>query len=156
MKTLLILRHGKAEQYSEDGDKGRALTARGASDGEKIAKHFGAPDLIVASNAERAAQTARIAARMTGYTADIIWNSSIYEASLSTLTEIIRSLPPDANTVLIVGHNPGFEELAALLAVDAPRPLALKTSGLAAIGLPGEWSDGAIEGSGKLIALLSR
>ena len=66
MKTLLIMRHGKAEDDSPDGDKGRRLTPKGERDaafiGGRMAARFGGPDWVVASDAVRARQTAEIAA----------------------------------------------------------------------------------------------
>ena len=135
MKTLLILRHGKAEAYSPQGDKERALTAWGerdaASVGAEILETFGCPDLIVASDAKRARQTAQIVAVVVGYPVEIETRGEIYEASVSDLLGVVHQLPASAGCVLLVGHNPGLEQLAGGLDAEAIAPLPLTTTGLA-------------------------
>lgn len=135
MKTLLILRHGKAEDHSPKGDKERALTGRGERDaaavGEQIGRTFGCPDLIVSSDAKRARQTAKIVAKATGYAAEIETRGAIYGADLNTLLSVIHELPEAAGCVLLVGHNPGLEMLAGVLDAEALAPPPLPTAGLA-------------------------
>jgi phosphohistidine phosphatase len=143
MKTLLILRHGKAESYNEDGDKARELAERGHRDakrmGEVIREQVGAPDLVVSSDAIRARQTAVTAAAASGYKGAIEYRSEIYEASPRTLLAVVRSLPETATTVLLVGHNPGFEELASDLA-EAPLDIGgLPTAGLVILRINAHW-----------------
>jgi phosphohistidine phosphatase len=139
MKTLLILRHGQAISHSPSGDKGRALTRKGAQDaaamGRQIQEQFGCPDLILASDANRAHRTAQIVAELLAYPHDIDLREDIYEASVGDLWEIIQSLPDTAHCVLLVGHNPGLEQLAGV-------PISLPPAGL--IPLPFDitrWQD---------------
>lgn len=134
MKTLLILRHAKAEDHSAEGDKGRALTGRGerdaASIGKQIKAQFGYPDLIVTSEAKRAQQTAGIVAQEVGYTSEITTRSTLYNASLHRLLDTVQALPDGADRVLLVGHNPGLEQLAGDLDAEALAPQPLATAGL--------------------------
>ena len=135
MKTLLILRHGKAEATAPGGDKDRALAERGRRDsatmGRKIASLLGRLDSVVTSLARRAHQTASIAASSAAYTGEITLEPDIYGASVDDLLRIVRSLPDSAASVLLVGHNPTFEELTDLLSVDGSPPADLPTCGIA-------------------------
>jgi phosphohistidine phosphatase len=60
-----------------------------------------------------------------------------YAASASALLAIVRELPDDATTVVLVGHNPGIEDLASAL---TGRYVSMPTSALAVIGWAGEWA----------------
>ena len=116
MKTLLILRHAKAENDAPKGDEKRALTKRGEREAADIARQIeaavGVPDAIVSSDAKRARQTAKIVADSLDYSDKVDTKKSIYAADVDTLLRVVRKLPGSADCVLLVGHNPGFEELA--------------------------------------------
>ncbi len=120
MKTLLVLRHAKAQPDAPRGDWARDLTERGRRNaktmGELISERIVRPDAIVSSDAHRAQQTAEIAAEAIGFDGQILLEHAIYGAWLPDLIEVIRSLPAEAGTVVIVGHNPGFEALVVALA----------------------------------------
>ena len=146
MKTLLILRHGQAEGHAPGGDKERTLTERGereaASVADRILEIFGCPDLIVASDATRARQTARIVAAVVGYPVEIETQGAIYEAGLKTLLSAVRRLPESAGNVLLVGHNPGLEMLARVLDAEAAVPAPLPTAGMVPLRLETtRWED---------------
>jgi phosphohistidine phosphatase len=120
MKQLTLLRHAKSVQdpaYTVDRE--RPLAERGRGDAEAVGKFFAqsnvVPDLIASSPALRARQTAEILARAAGYDTGIRWEESVYAAEADTLLAVVRALPDDVEHVLLVGHNPGFEELATLL-----------------------------------------
>jgi phosphohistidine phosphatase len=120
MKQLTLLRHAKSVQdptYLVDRD--RPLAERGRGDAEALGKFFAqaeiVPDLIASSPAVRARQTAEIVARTAGYGAGIRWEEAVYAAGPDALLAVVRGLPNNAAHALMVGHNPGFEELAALL-----------------------------------------
>jgi phosphohistidine phosphatase len=157
MKTLLILRHAKAQPDAPQGDWPRNLTDRGRRNaramGELIRERIGTPDAIVSSDAHRARQTAEIAAEAIGFETAITLENAIYSADLADLIKVVQSLPEGASTVLIVGHNPGFEELTiALTGVDSGG-VRLPTAGLAHVALSVDsWSD-AGPGSGLLAAV---
>jgi phosphohistidine phosphatase len=120
MKELTLLRHAKSVQGpAYTSDRERPLAERGRGDAEIMGKFLSqaevVPDLIVSSPAERARQTAEILARAAGYTAGIRWEEAAYAAGADALLSVVRGLPTQAEHALLVGHNPGFEELAALL-----------------------------------------
>lgn len=134
MKTLLILRHAKAEASAPRGDKDRALNKRGRGDAEAIGRQVqalvGSPDAIVSSDARRARQTAELAASAAGFDEAITLEPDIYEADPDTLLGVVRRLPDEAGCALLVGHNPGCELLAELLAGQDARISPLPTAGL--------------------------
>lgn len=125
MKLLTLLRHGKSDrgpQYATDFE--RPLQERGLRDsplmGEYLASLDLVPDLILSSPAERARQTAELFAEGAGYHEAIKWDPSMYAAASGELFTVVRRLPDTAGHVLLVGHNPGFEDLAArLIGADA-------------------------------------
>ena len=157
MKTLLILRHAKAQPDAPHGDFARNLTDRGRRNasamGDEIEKLVGRPDAIVTSDAQRARQTAELAAEAIGFEEPISLEHAIYGGGLPDLIDVVRALPESAATVVIVGHNPGFEALAVDLAgVDASE-VRLPTAGLAHLELAiARWGD-ASAGCGRLRAI---
>jgi phosphohistidine phosphatase len=137
MKTLLILRHAKTQPDAPRGDHARELIERGERDakriGEYIRDEIGVPDAIVTSDATRARQTAEIVAAAIGFGRDAIVEPRIYDANLTTLLAAVRDLPDDADRVVLIGHNPGFEMLADALKEDGLDSTRLPTAGLAIV-----------------------
>jgi phosphohistidine phosphatase len=120
MRRLLLLRHGKADRHSAGGDRDRPLTRRGLKDarrmGEFLLAQGFAPDLAVTSDARRAKQTLDLAlAAFPGHVTQFVENS-IYLATAEHLLDILRQSPDRVGTLLVVGHNPGFADLAVELA----------------------------------------
>src|SRR5207248_893428 len=99
MKTLLLLRHAKTEKSAPKGDEARALTKRGERDawtiGRKIRELTGRPDIIVASNARRAQQTAGIVAKEMGFAERVTTEPAIYAAYPDELLRLVRHLPEE-------------------------------------------------------------
>jgi phosphohistidine phosphatase len=84
---------------------------------EKVRKSPPRPDRLVSSPALRAITTAHIFADALGHAhEDIVLQPRIYEASAATLLRIVRALDDGDRHVMMFGHNPGFSELAHLLA----------------------------------------
>ncbi|MCZ7546939.1 MAG: histidine phosphatase family protein [Anaerolineae bacterium] len=128
LKTLLILRHAKAKRNGWD-DYERPLAKRGKRDAPRIGQlveQIGlTPDLVVSSGAKRALQTARRAAKAAGYTGEVMITEALYFSGPDTHLDVLRRLPDDADVVMIVGHNPTFEELVeTLTGVDVSLPTA--------------------------------
>lgn len=83
------------------------------------------PDLILCSGALRARETADIIVRSARLRSDLRFDERIYEASVSRLLEVISQIEKSARSALIVGHNPGLEELlSALTAQTETMPTA--------------------------------
>jgi phosphohistidine phosphatase len=121
MKTLLLLRHAKSSWDDPNlSDHDRPLNARGHRDapriGELIKQHGLTPDLIIASTAARAQATARHVARHCDYPGHIDVAASLYQAAPDEYLTYLRTLPDEFAAVLVVGHNPGLEDLLELLA----------------------------------------
>src|ERR1700733_14410872 len=124
MKRLGLFRHAKAEARSAGGDDfDRALTARGLSDaglvGRLIAERGFAPDLALVSSARRAKETwdaARVA--FPGAIVEIC--DDLYNARAEEIAAEVERFAATAETVMVIGHNPGLQELAVgLLCRDA-------------------------------------
>ncbi len=120
MKNLLIMRHAKSSWDSKyRNDFERPLNKRGAKDaprmGEFLARREVLPDFIVCSPAERAKLTATLVGDACGFDGDLIFDHRIYEAAAGQLMEVIHDIPDESDTVMLIGHNPGFEELIEVL-----------------------------------------
>lgn len=93
-------------------DFDRPLNARGRQAapfmGELIALEKTMPDIIVSSPAKRAVETAELIKNNRGLNANIRFDERIYEATTETLRQVISSFDDSAQSVLLVGHNPGF------------------------------------------------
>jgi phosphohistidine phosphatase len=130
MKTLLLLRHAKsvsAEPGQSDFD--RTLDARGVADaklmGSYLQKQSIQPDLVITSPAERARQTTGLVLDAAKIMLAPRYDERIYEASSSRLLRVVSEIDGDAKQVLMVGHNPGFEELLFHLTGEVlPMPTA--------------------------------
>jgi len=119
MRTLYLLRHAKSSWEDESlGDFERPLNERGnkAADtiGQFVAQESLKPELILSSPALRARQTTEIVLRVSRLQVELRFDVRIYEASLDTLLLILADIEPK-KSVLMVGHNPGFEELLHFL-----------------------------------------
>ena len=159
MKTLTLLRHAKStwdDPVSRDFD--RPLNKRGHRAAQTIGREMRRLglefDRVAASPAARVQETLDGVAEGYGRSLEPGFDQRIYLASPETLLDIARSTDDTADSLLIVGHNPGLEGLAMLLAGESAlrSELAEKypTATLAVISFPVErWSDVA-EGTGTL------
>ncbi|MDX6694131.1 MAG: phosphohistidine phosphatase [Blastocatellia bacterium] len=156
MKTLFLLRHAKSSWGNASlPDFERPLNERGQQAAPLIGKAMRRrqlnPQLILCSPAQRARETIALVREAAALTAELRFDRRIYEASLQTLLAIVAQLDESADAALLVGHNPGFEELLAALTGAAER---MPTAALAHITLNIErWTD-AREQSGALVQLL--
>jgi phosphohistidine phosphatase len=154
MKTLLILRHAKTQSDAPAGDHARELTERGhrnaAAMGAYIQNLIGTPDAIITSDATRARQTAEIVAPAVAFAAPFTVEPRIYAADLATLLAVVQRIPDEVQTAIIVGHNPGFEELAASLAGKPEQGVRLPTAGLALLEFDVDRWDSVRAGGGRL------
>ncbi|VXC55723.1 SixA phosphatase family protein [Sphingomonas sp. AX6] len=120
MKTLTILRHAKSgwdDPVLRDFD--RPLNAKGQRAARLMGHHLASLglrfDLVVASSAVRVRETIDDFARGYGDLAEPEWDKTLYLASADTLLDHIHALPDSADRVLMIGHNPGLEDLVLLL-----------------------------------------
>jgi len=149
-RELYILRHAKSDWDSDaQSDFDRPLAKRGKKDapamGKWMAKQNLHVDYIISSPAQRAKQTIHAVAKELEIPKhDIHFEPKIYMANLTTLLQILKTCSAKAKQVMIVGHNPGLDDLLQHL-VKAP-PLSangklLTTASLARIAMPNDWSN---------------
>jgi phosphohistidine phosphatase len=144
------MRHAKSDWHSAAGsDFGRPLNQRGSKDaahmGQWLHKHKVTPGIIFSSPAERAKQTALAVVDVLKLNPDQVqFNKDLYLADRTTLLRILQSVPDTADSVLLVAHNPGLDDLVEWL---APEPPSLSKSGklmttaaIAVFETPGAWS----------------
>lgn len=123
MKTLIILRHGKAELHKSGlDDYDRILIKRGIENSEDMGKYiaakWGVPDLILSSAAARAYQTAKLAAKGMKYPKEaIMTDERLYLVSEYTILKVLSGLTDDYQSCMLVGHNPGLTYLINTLGV---------------------------------------
>lgn len=120
-KTLILIRHGKSD-WSNNGEKDfdRPLNSRGNMDAPRMGgklKDMGiVPDLIVSSPSLRTTMTTEYICEQIRYPLENVdFQEDIYEASVRTLLKVVNELDEKYQTVIIVGHNPGFSYLAEYL-----------------------------------------
>ncbi|MFL9823508.1 SixA phosphatase family protein [Rhodoplanes sp. SY1] len=120
MRRLILLRHTKADPAAAGiSDHARPLNARGlaAADliGAYMARHHLVPDAVVCSTAQRTRDTWARVAQQLGDPPAATFERRVYEAPAQRLLATVRAVPDEAHAVLMVGHNPGLQELATTL-----------------------------------------
>ncbi len=120
MKTLTLLRHAKSgwdDPVSRDFD--RPLNAKGKRAAQTVGRHMRELrlefDHVVASPAIRVGETLDAIEAGYGRKLGPVWERRIYLASAATLLDVVHELPGGAERVLMVGHNPGLEDLVLML-----------------------------------------
>ena len=160
-RELLLLRHGKAEEFNPRGDFHRELKNKGKRHAQRIAIWLATrelvPDHVVTSSAERALNTARKCCKAMGFPAQgIEADDALYLASAQQLLERLQRIPAEAERVMLVGHNPGLEQLLQQLCDTPPQKPAdhnlMPTGTLARLAIQGPWH--ALQpGQAQLLAL---
>jgi phosphohistidine phosphatase len=150
---LLILRHAKAEQGEGQSDKERALNKRGRRAatrvGELLADRL--PDKILSSSALRTRETVEGLIKAAAYFGPIEFMDALYLAEPAAYLKAVRERGGDAKRLLLVGHNPGLEDLVNQLTGER---VTLPTAALAECTFEGDaWSDVTLESSAELVGL---
>lgn len=124
MKRLYLLRHAKAvpaEPALDDHD--RALAVRGMHDASAMARYMRKngfiPELVLSSNSARTHQTTELVLREFEARSD--YRGTLYLAEAGKILALVQATPADVASVMVVGHNPGMEDLANLLAREPVR-----------------------------------
>jgi phosphohistidine phosphatase len=147
MLTLMLLRHAKAETGRANlADKDRSLAERGRADaalmGERLVRDGLVPDRVLCSTARRTRETWALVSAELGAVVPVDFEPAIYEATTARLLTVIRRAPATAKRLLVVGHNPGLEDLINDFVREAETGAAARlaekypTSGLAVLELP--------------------
>jgi phosphohistidine phosphatase len=144
-RTLILLRHAKSDRSGDEADIARPLAKRGRRQapeaGRWLAANLDSVDLAIVSPARRARSTWDLVAAELDAPSRTRIDDRVYAASDQRLLTVVRELPDEIETVVLVGHNPGIEDLASFLTGEsAPMP----TSALAVITLPGSWSTAVV------------
>jgi phosphohistidine phosphatase len=156
MKTLIVMRHAKSSWDDTSlGDYERPLNKRGKRDAPRMGKLIFqqelVPQLIITSSAKRARKTAEATAASARYDGRIEATRDFYHAGARTYIEQLNGLADDYSRVMVVGHNPGLEELIEELTGLWER---MPTAAVAAIELRiDQWSKLTENIEGKLINL---
>jgi phosphohistidine phosphatase len=132
--TLVLLRHAKAANPEGRPDADRPLTQRGHADaaaaGAWLEQRGYAPDVVICSPARRTRQTWHGVALALAAGARVSYPDEAYTADARELLELVRSIG-QADTVLLIGHNPAMSALSCLLDPRGADPDGLRTCGLA-------------------------
>ncbi len=160
-RILYLLRHAKSDWSKNVPDFDRPLNRRGRRStdamGQWMLQHDALPKRIVSSPAQRAKQTALkicVAANIDERVVE--WDERIYEADLETLLYVLADYADEPQSIMLVGHNPGFETLVRYLAGSSiekhERLKLMPTAALAKLNMPLQWGE-LDQGSGKLISI---
>lgn len=138
-RTLILWRHAKsAWDNPELTDFERPLAPRGRNAAPQMADWICSryqPALVICSPARRTAETASYL-KKSEFTA-LYYDERIYEASAETLLTIVRAVEDKWQSVMLVGHNPGMEDLTEML--TAFRPQKFPTAACAVLQVESEW-----------------
>ena len=153
MKTLLLLRHAKSNWSQEDqADHDRSLNARGKRDAPRIGRLLKTqgliPDLVLSSTAKRARKTTRKVLDGGELDRPVEELRAFYLAAPATYIEVLQQQDDSLNCILVVGHNPGIEELSHELTGQSK---SFPTGTLAHVELDIEqWGELSLDTSGSL------
>ena len=150
-RRLMLLRHAKSD-WPDVPDQERPLAKRGRRDAPVVGRWLRSrgylPDTVICSVARRTRQTWKLAAPELGGTPSVTFEPRAYAASALALLYLVRELPGTCRAALLIGHNPGIEELAAHLAeapaaAGAARPPGPRfpTAAVAVLEFGGDWAD---------------
>jgi len=146
MKNLLIMRHAKSDWDNENlTDFERPLNKRGEKAaqfmGEEINKRNKLPDIIISSPANRAKTTAKLFAKASNYTKEIIFEKDFYFGHIEDVLDIIKKMDNSIDRIMVVGHNPTCENFVTELSENYPY-VTMPTAAIASINFDIEnWSD---------------
>ncbi len=158
-RRLILLRHAKSDRPAGVGDLDRPLNPRGRRTAPLVGSYMAGeglkPDHVLVSPSRRTRETWEAVAESLGDLPCEI-AGDIYEAPVESLLAVIRSAPDEAGTLLVIGHNPGLQELATQLVGDGPKDLCRRlaaefpTATLAVIDLSIDAWAGIDAGAGRL------
>ena len=164
MRRLFVLRHAKSD-WGEPSlpDHDRPLNGRGRGATERLAAYCARarvrPDLVLCSTAIRARETLAGIVHGLGLHAKVSYRPSLYGADAASLERVVRGLDPAIGSAMIVGHNPGLQDLVLMMAGrgDAIERVRAKypTGALATIDFAVEAWSAAAPGTGRLARLVT-
>jgi phosphohistidine phosphatase len=120
MRRLIVMRHAKSAWDTEaPTDHARPLTSRGQRDAGRVAEQLvqlgWVPDQVVSSDAARTLETwERMVQSITG-PIPFVATPALYHAGPEAFRAVVGALPDAVRTPLVLGHNPGWEQVVAWL-----------------------------------------
>ena len=138
MKTLLVMRHAKSS-WDDTGltDYDRPLNQRGIKAAQRMGRLLRdeelVPELILSSSALRAITTVELVVRACGHDTPVSQLRELYLAEPAAYLQALRALGANPARVLLMGHNPGLEQLIEKLTGSAIR---MPTAAIAQVSLP--------------------
>ncbi|MFE9774559.1 SixA phosphatase family protein [Streptomyces sp. NPDC005931] len=122
LRRLVVLRHAKSARPEGVADHERPLSRRGRRDapaaGRALAEADCLPGLALCSTAVRARHTWELACAQWGTPPPVRLDPRLYGADAPELLTVVREVPAEVETLLLIGHNPGLEDLVLTLAGD--------------------------------------
>jgi phosphohistidine phosphatase len=158
MKTIMLLRHGKSNWDADyKSDHERPLAVRGQKASARLGKFLKAnnsvPDQVITSTATRARETLDLAMIKGGWKSPVIETRDLYFSSPERILDIIRKQSDSLESLLLVGHNPTWEDFLSLLVAGGS--FRMPTAALAKVRfLVSHWSE-VREGTGILEYLVT-
>lgn len=157
-RTLVVMRHAKSSWRTSEPDVRRPLSERGTRDAVVAGQRFSTVglDVVLCSAATRAQQTWQCLRMGGARCADVRVEERLYGAWADEVLDLLRGVPADAGTVLVIGHEPTLSEL--ILSLAAPSNLTatvadkFPTAAVAVLRLDGEW-DALAPGTARLVSL---
>jgi phosphohistidine phosphatase len=150
MKQLFLLRHAKSSWDDPDlADHDRPLAPRGRRAATLIAEHMRAerlsPELVLCSSAARTRETLERLAPALGEGVQVQIEPELYGASDERLLERLRAVDDGVESLMLIGHNPGVEQLALRLAARGEKLAEVRrkypTAALATLEFDGRWTE---------------
>lgn len=144
-RTLLLMRHAQAEPGFGVDDIDRSLTGKGRAQakvvGQLLAQHGYRIDHVVCSTALRTRQTLDGVLSTWGpdIPPEVEYSEAAYNAGTDTLLELVQYADADAETVMVVGHNPSISQLVADFVAGSEPLTGFPPATVAAIQLEVEW-----------------
>lgn len=146
--TLYLLRHAKSS-WADDSlsDRDRPLAPRGRRAAQRLVRYFReqgiAPELVLCSPALRTRQTLELIEPGLGGRTEVFVEDELYGAGAEQLLLRLRRLPGEVDSALVIGHNPGVQDLAVLLVRRGDEREQLRahfpTAALATLAIPTGW-----------------
>lgn len=155
---LILMRHAKSSwNAAAESDHARPLNGRGRKDAPKIGRELArrgwVPDRVLSSDAARTRETFARMQDALGFAGDAELVPALYHGGIGEVRAAAAALPDAVGTVLLLGHNPGWEEVLACLA-GGDEELKTGSCALLSIDAP-RWADAlAREGAWRLEALI--
>jgi phosphohistidine phosphatase len=130
IRNIIFLRHAKSNLAFDYEDKDRVLTSRGIEDSKIIGKHLSnlnlQLDYVICSTAKRTVQTSEIIFESLKSEPELYLTDDLYQASFKGIINIIKKTPENYKNIMIVGHNPGMQNITTYLTCPSNKKPYLK------------------------------